>query len=180
MRALKRWFDRSLTAQAVVIFLVAVGVIALLSDRDEHPASWLIQGAIYTAIVMVFLAVQRRRTGRAVGTDPRGLAELNRRIRHREVPKDPEEQAAMRRLVAEQLGRMERGGRWLPYWLGFMGLVAAGMIALGVVNGSLAFPLVFAVGVIGFCCWVLWMRRHWMDRCRFMRSALQSRHERVS
>jgi Flp pilus assembly protein TadB len=179
VRSFKRWLDRSLTAQAVVVFPMGVGFAALFR-RHEHPVLWVILGALYTAVTLAFLAVQRRRTCRAVGTDPGEIADLNRKIRHREVPKDPGEQATMRRLVAEQLGQMERGGRWLPYWLGAMGLIAAGLLALGAVTGSLTFPLVFAVGVAGFCYWVLWMRRHAMDRVRFMHSALRNQGERVS
>lgn len=80
----------------------------------------------------------------------------------------------MQKMVAEQLGKMERGGRWLPYWLACMGLIAAGMLALGIVTGSPVFPLVFAVGVAVFCVWILWMRRRALERHRHMRSALQS------
>ncbi|MFE2214230.1 hypothetical protein ACFW93_20000 [Streptomyces canus] len=96
-------------------------------------------------------------------------------IRHREMPRDAEERAAMRQLVAEQLGRMERGGRWLPYWLGFMGLVA-----LGAITGSPAFPLVFAVGVAGFCYLVVRMRRRAMDSHHDMCSALRNQGEQVA
>lgn len=56
---------------------------------------------LYAAIGIAVVAAQRRRGRRAAGTDVRGLAELNRKIRHREVPSDPEEQEAMRRLVAD-------------------------------------------------------------------------------
>lgn len=173
MRALKRWLDRSLIAQGVLIFLLGVGITALYR-RDDHPAWWVIQSVLYTAIAVAVLVAQRRRVGRAVGTDARGIAELNRELRHREVPREPEDQATMRRLVAEHLGQMERGARWLPYWLGGMGLLAAGMLALGAVGGSLTAPLIFTVGLIAFSCWVLWMRRRSMDRCLYMRSALQS------
>ncbi len=179
MRAFKRWLDRSLIAQAVLVFPLAVGIAALFR-RDEHPVLWVVHGASYAAVTIAFLAVQRRRVGRAVGTDPGGLADLNRKIRHREVPSDPEEQATMRRLVAEQLGKMERGGRWLPYWLGLMGLIAVGMLALGVASGSLTFPLVFAVAMSGFCYGIIRMRRVALDRHRYMRSALQGQSERVS
>ncbi|GAA1522000.1 hypothetical protein GCM10009730_32330 [Streptomyces albidochromogenes] len=179
MGAFKDWLDRSLAAQATLVFLLGTGVTALFR-RDEHPVHWVVQGGFYAAVVVTVLAVQRRKVGRAVGTDPRSLAELNRRIRHREVPSEPEEQAAMRRLVTEQLRQLERGGRWLPYWLGFMGLVAVGMLVLGAVTGSLGYPLVFTVGVIGFCFWVLWMRHRSIERCRHMQSALHVEGERVS
>ncbi|MFE9442030.1 hypothetical protein ACFYO2_24165 [Streptomyces sp. NPDC006602] len=92
--AFKRWLDRRPTAQAVVIFPLGVGVTALFR-RNEHPLSWVIQGALYTAIAITFLAVQHRRVGRAVGTDPSGTADLSRKIRHREVPSDPGEQVAV-------------------------------------------------------------------------------------
>lgn len=173
MRAFKRWLDHSLTAQAVLIFPLLVGFSALFR-RHENPVWWVVQGALCTAITVGFLAAQRRRVGRAAGTDARGIAELNRKIRHREVPQAPEERATMRRLVDEQLGQIERGGRWLPYWLGFMGLVAIGTLALGVSAGAWILPLALAVGVAGFCWWALWMRRRSIDRCRHMRSALQS------
>lgn len=81
----------------------------------------------------------------------------------------------MLRLVDDQLGKIERGGRWLPYWLGFMGLVAAGLLVLGAVNGSVVFPLVFAVGVVAFCLWILWMRRRALELLHHMRSALRER-----
>ncbi|MGW2236893.1 hypothetical protein [Streptomyces sp. NPDC001759] len=62
----------------------------------------------------------------------------------------------MRRLVAEHLRRMERGGRWLPYSLGLMGLIAVGVLVLGAVTGSLSLPVFSAVLMIGMCCWILW------------------------
>ncbi|MFB4421642.1 hypothetical protein C5F59_011175 [Streptomyces sp. QL37] len=173
MRALKLWLDRSLTAQAVLIFVLGVGANALFR-RDGHLGWWVVQTAVFTAVAIAIVAAQRRRTGRAAGTDPRGIAELNRRIRHREVPSDPEQRATMRRLVAEQLGKMERGGRWLPYWLAGMGLIAAGMLVLGFVTGSLTVALVFAVGVAVFCSWVFWTRRRALERHRHMRSALRN------
>ncbi|GGQ56776.1 hypothetical protein GCM10010250_31490 [Streptomyces althioticus] len=75
-----------------------------------------------------------------MGTGAGGLAELNRRIRRREVgAADPlGEQATVRRLVADQLDRVERAGKRLPYWLGLMGFVATGLFALGASSGPLA------------------------------------------
>lgn len=176
MRVLKRWLDHSPTAQAVLVFLLGMGANALFR-RNEHPVIWVVQAVLCTAIVIAFLAVRRRRVTRAVGTDARGVAELNRKLRHREVPSDPEERAAMRRLVAEQLGKMERGGRWLPYWLGAMALIAVGLLALGVVRGSVTVPLFFAVGVSAFCCWILWTHRRAMELHHAMDAALRDRSE---
>lgn len=178
MRTLKLRLESSLTAQAMLLLPLGVGVAALLR-RDEHPGWWVLHGVLYTSIAIGIQAVQRRRAGRAAGTDPRGVVALNRRIRQREMPEDPEEQVAMGRLVATQLEQTERAGRWLPYWLGLMGLVAVGVLVLGIATGSLALPLLFVVGVIGFCCWVLWMRRRTLDRYRHMRSALREQGERV-
>ncbi|MFI9152379.1 hypothetical protein [Streptomyces sp. NPDC053367] len=172
MLSLKRLLDRSLTAQAILVFLLGLGITALIR-RNEHPAVWVLQSALYTGVAIAVLAVQRRKAARAVGTDASGLADLNRKIRHREVPQDPEGRAAMRRLAAEQLGQMERAGKWLPYWLGAMGLVAVGLFVLGAIGGSLVFPLVFALGMVGLCCWVLWMRRRSLDRLRWMHQALR-------
>ncbi|MEU1124734.1 hypothetical protein ABZ371_14480 [Streptomyces sp. NPDC005899] len=78
----------------------------------------------------------------------------------------------MRRLVDEQLGRMEQAGRWLPYWLASLGLIAAGLLVLGTVSGSPAGPVACAVATAAFCCWVPWMRRRTLARYRSMRTAL--------
>lgn len=156
-----------------------MGVNALFR-QGRHPVLWVIQGAFYTAISVAVLAAQRRRASRAAGTDPRGLAELSRKIRHREVPSDPGERASMRAVVDDQLGRLERKSRWLPYSLGFMGLVAAALVVLGAAAGSLALPLVIAAALVGFCCSAVWMRGHALDRYRYMRAALQEERERVS
>ncbi|AIS02307.1 hypothetical protein [Streptomyces glaucescens] len=172
MLSLKRLLERSLTAQAALVFLLGLGITVLIR-RDEHPVVWVFQSALYTGVAITVVAVQRRRATRAAGTDASGLADLNRKIRRQEVPRDPGEQSAMRRLVAEQLGQMERTGKWLPYWLGAMGLVAVGIFVLGAIGGSLVFPLLFAVGVVALCAWVLWMRRRSMDRLRWMRQALR-------
>ncbi|MFE3518124.1 hypothetical protein [Streptomyces sp. NPDC059166] len=171
MRTLKALLDRSLTAQAIVIFVVGVAVHALLR-RDGNIVWWVVQSALLTAVVIAIIAVQRRRTSRAAGADPRGIAELNRKIRHRELPRDPQERATMRRLVDEQLGKMERGGRWLPYWLGCMGLIAVGLLVLGTATGSVVFPLLFAAGTAAFCYWLMWMRGRAMESHRHMRAAL--------
>ncbi|MFC8226159.1 hypothetical protein [Streptomyces sp. NPDC057287] len=172
MHSSKLWLDRSLAAQAVVVFALGTGITALLR-QGSHPLVWVVQAALYTAVTIGFLAVQRRRAGRVTGKDPRGVAELNRRIRRREVPSAPEEREAMRRLVADQLGKLERAGRWLPYWLGFMGLVVIGMLVLGAVSGSLLLPLVFTVAMAGFCYGIFLMRRHTLGQYRHMRSALE-------
>ncbi|KES02958.1 hypothetical protein BU52_33090 [Streptomyces toyocaensis] len=163
MLSLKRLLDRSPTAQAIVVFLLGLGITALIR-RDEHPAVWVFQSALYTGVAVAVLALQRRRTARAVGTDAAGLADLNQKIRHHEVPRDPEEQTAMRQLVAEQLGQTERAGKWLPYWLGAMGLAAVGMLVLGAASGSMTFPLLFALGTLALCSWILWIRRRSLDR----------------
>jgi Flp pilus assembly protein TadB len=170
--SLKRLLDRSLTAQSTLIFLLGLGVTALFR-RDEHPAVWVFHSALYTGVAVAVLAVQRRRAARAVGTDAGGLADLNRKIRHQQVPRDPQEQAAMRRLVAEQLGQLERAGKWLPYWAGAMGLIAVGMLVLGAVSESLTFPVLFTLGMALLCTWVLWMRRRSLDRLHRMRQALR-------
>ncbi|MGW0908352.1 hypothetical protein [Streptomyces sp. NPDC002853] len=173
MRAFKRWLDHSLAAQAAVIFVLGVGITALFRS-DEHPVVWIIQGMLFAAVATTIVAVQRRKAGRAAGTDARGVTELNRKIRHREVPSEPQERASMRRLVAVQLGQLERARKWLPYWLCSMALIAVGMLVLGAATGSLTTPLIVAVGLIGFCGWVIWMRRRNLDRFRHMRSSLQS------
>ncbi|MGY0022084.1 hypothetical protein [Streptomyces sp. cg35] len=172
MHTFKRWLDHSLAAQGALIFLVGLGISALLRP-SEHPALWVLKSVLYTGIALTFVAVQRRRAGRAAGTDQRGLVELARKIRHREAPRDPAERTAMRRLVGDQLERVERGRRWLPYWLGAMALIAAGVLVLGIVSGAWILPAVCAVGIAVFCSWVVWMRRRSLARLHAMETALR-------
>ncbi|WP_406283643.1 hypothetical protein [Streptomyces sp. NBC_00209] len=172
MHTVKHWFNDSLIGQGVVVFGLGVGLNALLR-HDEHPAMWLVQGAVYTVVVMVALVLQRRRTSRVTGASPSAVAGLLRKIRHHEVPRDPQERAVLRRLVDDQLGRIERGKRWLPYWLGAMGLVAIGLLVLGATRGSLGYALLFAAFVAVFCAWILWMRRRAVALYRDMRVALR-------
>ncbi|MFE7815533.1 hypothetical protein ACFU5P_27065 [Streptomyces sp. NPDC057433] len=178
MPAVKRWLDRSLSAQAMVVFLSGVGIAALLR-RDEHPVIWVAHGALYTGVTVAVLAVQRRRAVRAASVGPGAVADLHRRIRRGEVPQDPEERAAVRRLADDQLGRMQRAGRWFPYWLALMGLVAVGLLVLGVVSGSVVPSVAFAAGTLGFCWWAVWMRRRSMRRLRTARSAVDGPGEPV-
>ncbi|MFD7428598.1 hypothetical protein ACFV6Z_16345 [Streptomyces sp. NPDC059818] len=174
MHTVKHWFSHSLAAHALMLFVLGLGFEAVFR-RDDHPASWAVRSLVYTAVVVGVVAYQRRRTSRATGARPDTLIDLGRRIRHREVPEDPEERAVMRRLVEDQLGKTERGSRWLPYWLGFMGLTAVGMLVLGVTTGSPALPVVFGVGVIVFSCWLVWIRKRAIERYQHMRSALRER-----
>ncbi|MEW1692044.1 hypothetical protein ACIQOF_31095 [Streptomyces sp. NPDC091265] len=172
MHAVKHWFNHSLVAQALVVFVLGMGFGALFR-RDDQPGLWVVQSLLYTAVIIGFLAFQRRRTSRATGAAPGAVVDLNRKIRRREVPQDPEERVIMRRLVDDQLGKIERGRRWLPYWLAVMGLTAVGMLVLGATTGSLVFPLVYTVGVVAFCVWILWMHRRAVELHHHMRSALQ-------
>ncbi|MFE0552563.1 hypothetical protein ACFW3A_24335 [Streptomyces pilosus] len=178
MGAFKRWLDRSLTAQAILLLVVGVAMGALLR-RDEPPVSWFLHGGLYGAVAVTFLALQRRRLARAVGADPGEIARLNRGVRHREVPAEPGKREAMRRLVDVQLRQMEGARRWMPYWFAAMGFVAVAVLVLGIVTGTLVLPLVTALGVAGLCVWVLWMRRRSLDRLRHMRSALAAGSERA-
>ncbi|MFF1546999.1 hypothetical protein [Streptomyces sp. NPDC058291] len=172
MHTLKRWLDRSPTAQVLLVLPLTVGVAALTSG-GEHPVRWLIHGTLYSVVSVVAVHLQRRRALRAAGTDARGVAELDRKLRQHEVPEEPEERTRMRRLVDHHLHRIEQGARWLPYWLGSMGLVAIGMLVLGSATGSWLVPLCFTAFVGAFCCWTVWTRRRSLDRLRFMRAALQ-------
>lgn len=172
VHTVKHWFSDSLIGQGLLVLVLGVGLGALFR-RDEHPGLWMVQGVLYTAVVMGTLAVQRHRTSRATGAGPRTIAGLNRKIRHREVPRDPEERAVMRRLLDDQLAKIERGERWLPYWLGVMGLVAVGLLVLGATRGSLGYSLSVAVLVAGFILWLLWMRRRTLELYHHMRAALR-------
>jgi len=172
VHTVKHWFSDSLIGQGLLVLVLGVSLNALLR-HDESPAMWLVQGVVYTVVVMVAMALQRRRVSRVTGASPGAVADLMRKIRHHDVPQDPKERDVMRRLVDDQLGKIERGERWLPYWLGAMGLVAVGLLVLGFAGGSLGYSLFFAVFVVAFCVWLLWTRRRALRLYRDMRVALR-------
>ncbi|MFC8536220.1 hypothetical protein ACFUJY_19995 [Streptomyces sp. NPDC057249] len=172
MHTVKHWFNDSLVGQGLLVFGLGVGLNALLR-HDDPPAMWLVQGAVFTVVAMVAIVLQRRRMSRVTGASPGAIAGLLRKIRHHEVPRDPRERAVMRRLVDDQLGKIERGERWLPYWLGAMGLIAVGLLVLGFTGGALGYSLFFAVFVAAFCVWLLWTRRRALTLYRDMRRALR-------
>ncbi|MFF3643359.1 hypothetical protein [Streptomyces sp. NPDC002564] len=179
MHALKRLLDRSLLAQALVVFPLCVGAVALFRP-DAHPVGWVVQAALYTAVAFTVLGLQRRRVSGSVGIGPASLADLDRRIRRREVPDDPGERVTMLRLVDEHLARLGRSGRWLWAWLVFMGLTVVGALVLGAATGSWGLPASFTVLVSAFCVWAVWMRRRSLERLRFMRSTLRDAVERAA
>ncbi|MFJ3086895.1 hypothetical protein [Streptomyces sp. NPDC086838] len=172
MHTVKHWFNDSLIGQGLLVFGLGVGLNALLR-HDDPPAMWLVQGAVYTVVAMVAVVIRRRRMRRVTGASPGTVAGLLRKVRHGEVPRDPQERAVLRRLLDDQLGRIERGKRWLPYWLGVMGLIAVGLLVLGAVRGSLGYALLVAAFVVGLCAWVLWMRRRAVALYRDMGAALR-------
>lgn len=171
MHALRRRIANSLAAQAVIAFFLGVGVNCAFFPHGS-PVLWLVRSAFYTMVAVGILAVRRRRTGRAVGTDAQGLTELQRGLARREVPSAPEERQAMRRYATAGLRTMERGRRWLPYYLGFMVLSAVALLALAAANGGWRLPLIYAVLVLGFCFWIVWMRGRALARLHFMLSAV--------
>ncbi|NGN68179.1 hypothetical protein G5C51_30305 [Streptomyces sp. A7024] len=178
MRTVKRWLDRSLTAQAVLIILLGVGGLALLNPEAKLVGT-LITAAFYTCVAIGILAIQRRRACRVAGTDARGYADLNHKIRHREVPQSPDERDAMRRLVGLQLRDMELAGRWLPYLLWLVGIVGVLLMVLGAATGQTAEALGIAVMTALFVV-LAWQRHRNLDRHRYMREALQEEREPVA
>lgn len=173
LRTLKHRLDRSLTAQAALVFPLCVGIGALFR-QDAPPVLWVVQGAFQTVIVVTIAGMLRRRFSRAAGAASGDHADLNRRIRHRDVPEDPAERETLRRLVDAQLRHMERAGRWQPYLMGFMGLIAVGLLVIGVLAGSVLPSLVPVALIAGICFWASWMRRRNMARHRYMRSAIEA------
>jgi hypothetical protein len=75
------------------------------------------------------------------------------------------------------LGLLERRGRWLSYWLAFVGLITTARLALRVATGSLTSPLVFAAGVIARCCRAVRKRRRALESHHFMRAVLREERD---
>ncbi|MFI5754792.1 hypothetical protein [Streptomyces sp. NPDC051569] len=59
MHGLKKWLDRSVPAQALLIFLLLAGATELI--RPGLPvAQWLVQSVLWTAFCVLLVVVRRR------------------------------------------------------------------------------------------------------------------------
>ncbi|WP_329124214.1 hypothetical protein [Streptomyces sp. NBC_01465] len=154
MRAVRKWFKDSPAAQTVLGFVLFAAVILSL-NWGHTPGWWLVKLGLYIAISVAFAARRRRRDAEAAGTDTATLKSLERRIQRGTVPEDPQERAAMRRLVLHRLDLMSRT-RWsVPAFSVMLALVAV----LAAVTGDWAVAAVFLAISAVVTGAMVWIRR---------------------
>ncbi|MBC9713168.1 flippase-like domain-containing protein [Streptomyces sp. TRM66268-LWL] len=169
MSGLKERFDRSTTAQVVLIFLLALPIAFVSRLYEEGEPVWrsLLRAVAIGATGAVLFAARQRRYRRRVGGRMDALVAAERRFRRGEVPEDHAEREAMRGLLAER--RREMARVWaIAVFLGMLTLLPV----LFLLNGEgPAAAVALVVGAL-FGGWMLWMRRRNLRRLDHMEKAL--------
>lgn len=155
---------RRLTDRWWVMGLLMLVLYAGLRMLTNGANIWgaLIAGAFYAGWMTWWMMRRRRRDGRSVGADADDLPVLERRMRHGDLPADPEERRIMRGLAQRRLAQMgRRPARW-----GFLvlGVIVAGLTALMAANGDMVQAVCTAVGGAAFLGWMAVMRRRNLAR----------------
>ncbi|WP_433887906.1 hypothetical protein [Streptomyces sp. CA-111067] len=153
-RWLGKWWVLSL-----FYFVVYGGFQLLRPGRTWADAA--IGAAIYAAWMTGWQVRRRRRDSRAVGAKADELPQLERRMRRGEVPEDPAERQAMRKLAQRRLAKLQGGAKWALPLLGFLWLaVSVISLAVGQFGSGLAF---LGAGVV-LAGLIVWGRRRNIER----------------
>ncbi|MFD6992647.1 hypothetical protein [Streptomyces sp. NPDC059943] len=158
-RGWRRWMNRWWVAGPLA-FVLMTG-LRLLIDRDGGLLDAAVHAAIYTVVVSAVVVWRQRKDGRAVGTDPDRVPDLDRRIRKEDVPEDPQERRSMAVLVRRRDEQLRSAGRWAFTTVGVCVVLIAGLfLALGAVVPAI---VAVAVGAL-FVPVALWNRRRLFAR----------------
>ncbi|MEU3188140.1 hypothetical protein ABZ707_28685 [Streptomyces sp. NPDC006923] len=167
---MKRWLDRSVPAQAVLLLLLVAGATKLIRPELSTP-HWLVQSVVWTAFAMVFVLIRRRQDRSAMGGASAGEhVSVERKLRRCQIPEDPRERESMRRLVAYRRRQMTRYAWTLVPLFAVLVLLPVVWAVQGVWTTAvlwLLFGLVFG-------SWVFSARRHNLSRVRHMDEALRA------
>jgi hypothetical protein len=171
MYRLKQLLDRSVAAQAVLVFVLAAGVTRLISPH-RPVAVWLFNSAFYTAMGVVFVIVRRRRDRAVMGGATAGEhASAERKMIHGQVPDEPQERDVMRRLVRHRRRQMGKFG-WTMIPL--LALLVVLCPVFWAATGAWTTAVLWLVFGAVFGSWMVWIRRLNLRRLAYMDEALSA------
>jgi Flp pilus assembly protein TadB len=153
-RLLSKWWVLSLS-----YFVVYGGFQLLRPGRTWVDA--VIGAAIYAAWMTGWQVRRRRRDSRAVGAKADELPQLERRMMRGEVPDDPAERQAMRKLAERRTAKLRRGAKWALPLLGFLWLAFA---VLSLARGDLGTGLVWLAAGAVMLGVIFWSRQRVLGR----------------
>ncbi|NJQ01200.1 hypothetical protein [Streptomyces zingiberis] len=171
MRKLARRLERHLGAQALLILLVAWPAVALAGGGSW--AGSLGRTLAFTAVGTAVLAFDRRRDGRAVGISDEAVADLDRQLRHGELPRRRRERVAMYRLLVHRRHRMRHA--WLALPLLALGIATALAV---IVKGAVGAGLFLLATLLVIAALGAWGSHRQLTRLRRLEESLVRARER--
>ncbi|MEW1873026.1 hypothetical protein AB0420_33895 [Streptomyces caelestis] len=168
MERLNTFLGRHVWAQVLLVVLLGWVVIMLMSP-GEPALALLLRAAVTSVGAVAVLLVLRAREKRAAGGSGDRLADLDRRLRHGEIPSSPADRKAMLDLVEQRLHRTRhRRPALVVLWLMYALCVAAPLL-LGLVRQALVCGL---LGVV-FLPLLTWQGGRQLRRLREARETLR-------
>lgn len=152
-------------AHRMALYIVAIGAVGavagLVTSRGLKNQPLLVVGILIPLVLGVGAAAGiglSRSMARRAGVPRKLLRPLLRRVRREDVPEDPQEQAAMGRIVAAQREAVQKPP--LPRWAyRALALVFVAGAVLRILNGSLLMALVLSAAAALQLCQPLLTRR---------------------
>jgi Flp pilus assembly protein TadB len=149
-RLMDRWWARGLL---LLVLCTAIGVLI----RGGNVAAAAISATGYAAYGTWQMMRRRRRDSRAVGADAAELPLLERRMRHGDLPADPEERRVMRALAQRRLAQMNRS--YAKWAFVLLAVIVAGLSALQLAAGHTVPGICTLLLGAAFLGWMFLMRR---------------------
>ncbi|MFI1952897.1 hypothetical protein ACH437_13765 [Streptomyces xinghaiensis] len=171
MRKLTQGLERHLGAQALLILLVAWPALAF-TGRESWSGSFA-RAAVFTAVGTAVLAFDRRRDSKAAGLSEDDAADLDRRLRHGEIPRRRRERVAMYRLLVHRRHRMRHA------WIALPALAVGIATALAViVKGAVGAGLFLLAVLVCVTAVGAWGSHRQLTRLRRLEESLVRERER--
>ncbi|MBQ0986542.1 hypothetical protein KBZ10_18895 [Streptomyces sp. F63] len=170
-RKLTRRLEQHLGAQALLILLVAWPALAL-AGRESWSGSFG-RAVLFTAVGTAVLALDRRRESRAAGLSEADTADLDRKLRHGELPPRRRERVAMYRLLVHRRHRMRHAWIALPALALGIATALAVMVRGAVGAGLFLLTVLLSVAAVG-----AWGSRRRLTRLRRLEESLVRERER--
>ncbi|MFJ4713840.1 hypothetical protein [Streptomyces sp. NPDC088785] len=166
MERVHTFFARHFWAQLLLGVLAGVVIVQLLYPQGSFAA--VLGRTVFGSLAGVGIALTARRKERRAAGSTDGLIALDRRLRTGDVPTDPAERQAMRRLVDQRTHR----GRHRKAALAFLAVMFVGITVLTAFTAGPRQTVGFAVLTVVFLTWLTYMSSLTNRRLRAMDAAL--------
>ncbi|WP_030548830.1 hypothetical protein [Streptomyces albus] len=170
-RKLTQRLEQHLGAQALLILLVAWPAL-VLAGRETWAGSFG-RAVMFTAVGTAVLALDRRRDSRAAGLSEADTADLDRKLRHGELPRRRRERVAMYRLLVHRRHRMRHAWVALPALALGIATALAVMVKGAVGAGLFLLAVLLCVTAVG-----AWGSHRRLTRLRRLEESLVRERER--